>query len=432
MPDTFVRGMMIVDLIRSAMDATVQWLPLLATTAIVLAALALLNRGVRYRWRDDVAMQSRFRLVLLLLGVGGALLVAAMLPFDDELRRAWLALVATAGAVVVGLILVNRSLKRRWQDKPDAQFRFQLIMLLLTVVGVLAVIVALPFRQENAELKVELLKLLGVLLSAAIALSSTTFIGNIMAGVMLKTIRSVRPGDFVTLGELTGRVTEMDLLHTEVQTEFRDLVTVPNLSMVTQPIKVVRASGTVITAEVSLGYDVPHAKVGELLNAAAGAAGLKDSFVHVRELGDFSVTYRVAGLLEDVLSLISARSKLRVAMLDALHEAGIEIVSPNFMNTRALAAEARVIPQSAPAPAVPADEPADKAEAIAFDKADDAAAREKLRKAIADIDAELAALPAAPEDDGPDAARKALEAKKSRLSRQLEVAEKRLEEGDSA
>ena len=31
----------------------------------------------------------------------------------------------------------------------------------------------------------------------------------------------------------------MDLLHTEIQTEFRDLVTVPNLYMVTQPLLVV-------------------------------------------------------------------------------------------------------------------------------------------------------------------------------------------------
>ena len=63
---------------------------------------------------------------------------------------------------------------------------------------------------------------------------------------MLKAVRSARPGDFITVADLTGRITEMGLLHTEVQTEFRDLVTVPNMYMVTQPMQVVRASGTII------------------------------------------------------------------------------------------------------------------------------------------------------------------------------------------
>ena len=253
-----------------------------------------------------------------------------------ELMGSWieatvrfLPLLATLAGVVLLLVVLNRYFRRRWRGNPDLQFRFQLIMLALTMAGGLAVIIALPI---DDVLRGQLLSLVGILLSAAIALSSTTFIGNILAGIMLKVVRSARPGDFVTIGDLTGRVTEMDLLHTQVQTEFRDLVTVPNLFMVTQPLHVVRASGTIIHAEVSLGYDVHHGRVSEVLLAA-----LKDAFVQVRELGDFAVSYRVAGLLEDVQSLISARSDLRRAVLDALHAADIEIVSPSFMNTRALA-----------------------------------------------------------------------------------------------
>ena len=57
----------------------------------------------------------------------------------------------------------------------------------------------------------------------------------------------------------------MDLLHTEVQTEFRNLVTVPNLVMVTKPLEVVRASGTIVTAEVSLGYEHSQSDIRKLL-----------------------------------------------------------------------------------------------------------------------------------------------------------------------
>jgi small-conductance mechanosensitive channel len=73
--------------------------------------------------------------------------------------------------------------------------------------------------------------------------------------------------------------------------------------------------------------------------------GLTEPFVFVLELGDFSITYQTAGFLEEVKYLISAESELRECMLDALHRAGIEIVSPTFMNQRQLAAERVFIPE---------------------------------------------------------------------------------------
>ncbi len=334
-------------------------------------------------------------------------------------------LLGTTVAVVMLLTGINWFLQRRWRDQPDTQFRFQLIMLALSFAGLLAIIVALPI---NDALRGQLLSLLGILLTAAIALSSTTFIGNIMAGIMLKAVKNARPGDFVTVADLTGRITEMGLLHTEVQTEFRDLVTVPNLYMVNQPLKVVRASGTIITAEVSLGYDVPHARAAEVLRQAAANAQLKDGFVQVRELGDFSVTYRVAGLLEDVTSLISARSRLRAAMLDALHEADIEIVSPTFMNTKARQEGDRVIPAPSKDTAPHAHS---TAEQVAFDKAEEAASVERIRVAIEHSNEELEALDEKPDGAEP-AERTAIEEKRDRLVEELKVAEEAIKAREAA
>lgn len=294
-------------------------------------------------------------------------------------------LMATLALVAGALYLIDRTLRRRWQAQPDVQFRFQLIMLALTLSGVLGVVLALPV---SPSLRGQLLSLIGILLSGAIALSATTFIGNIMAGIMLRAIRSARPGDFITIGTITGRVTEMDLLHTEVQTEDSDLVTVPNLFLVTQPMKVVRASGTIVSAEVSLGYDLARTHVSDVLLQAAQDAGLTDGFVQVRALGDFSVTYRVAGMLADVGSLISARSRLRESMLDALHGAGIEIVSPTFMNTRSVNHAAPAIPT--PDAGIVTHEGV-AVEQVAFEKAEEAASIEHLRDALGDVNTAMEA-----------------------------------------
>lgn len=301
-----------------------------------------------------------------------------------EAVGSFIPLLLTVAFAVLLLSGLNWALGRRWQNQPNSRFRHQLIMLCSMFVAGLAVVVALPVSDA---LRGQLLSLIGILLSAAIALSSTTFIGNIMAGIMLRGIRSSRPGDFITVGELTGRITEMGLLHTEIQTEFRDLVTVPNLHMVTNPVKVVRRSGTIITTELSLGYEVPNSRVTELLCDAASEAGLSDAFVQVRELGDFSVTYRVAGLLEDVQSLISARSALRIATLNSLHRDGIEVVSPNFVNQRRQNDGTLMIPTAS---RLSTGTGQAQAEEVAFDKAEAAASVEELRASIEKLDGELA------------------------------------------
>lgn len=335
---------------------------------------------------------------------------------------ALLPLLATLAIVLAGLSVLNLWLRRRWNKNPEMQFRFQLIMLALTLAGLLAVVLALPISDT---LRGQLLSLVGILLSASIALSSTTFIGNILAGFMLRSAGKARPGDFITVADLTGRITEMDLLQTEIQTEFRDLVTVPNIYMVTQPLKVVRASGSIITGEVSLGYDVPQRQAGELLRAAAEASGLTDCFVHLRSLDDFSVTYRVAGLLEDIQSLISARSALLSAMLDALHGAGIEIVSPTVMSTRSLPPESQILPRQSRRPQ--ADTEQVLAEAVAFDKAEEAASLEKLKQSIRDINSQIEAL-AKDSPRGDDGLRQRLEAEKEQIKAVLAAASERISE----
>ena len=226
--------------------------------------------------------------------------------------------------LMVGLLyLAHQKLLEFYADKPALQYRRQLIMLAVSITALVLAILIIPIGNE---MRGQLLGLLGILLSATIALSSTTIVGNAMAGLMLKTLRNVRPGKFITVGDYFGRVSEMDLLHTEIQTEDRNLTSLPNLFLATHPVTVMRESGTVLSVEVSLGYDVPRKSVESMLLEAARETGLDNPFVQIRNLGDFSVTYRVAGIANDLSKLMSTRRKLRANTLDTLHEGGIEIV----------------------------------------------------------------------------------------------------------
>ncbi len=332
-----------------------------------------------------------------------------LLPEAEGLLRLALTLL---GCIAV-LVLVRRlpAGSEEAEHPLAGHFPRQLVTAVGGLLAALFVIVALPVE---AELRAQLLSLYGIALTALITLSSTTFVSNAMAGLMLRSLDNFRAGDFIRVGDHFGRVSERGLLHTEIQTEDRDLVTLPNLFLITQPVRVVHASGTLVSCELSLGYDVPRQLVREQLEAAAVEAGLTDPFVLVIRLGDFSVSYRVSGFLAEVRTLVSARSRLAAAVLDTLHGAGVEIVSPNFMNQRVLTTEAPILPPTTEAPPASAsagdyarvtsgsgDSPdahagADAdAERIMFEKAESAARiaelveeRSRLATALAELETE--------------------------------------------
>jgi hypothetical protein len=99
-------------------------------------------------------------------------------------------------------------------------------------------------------------------------------------------------------------------------------------------VTLIRTSNSVISASVSLGYDVSRIRIENALLEAAAATDLKDPYVYVTELGDYSVVYKIHGFLEDSNRFFSTTSLLNTQILDKLHENGIEIVSPSFMNQR--------------------------------------------------------------------------------------------------
>ncbi len=279
-----------------------------------------------------------------------------------------------AATIVLALVVVHVLLSRR-PPAEAARLRRQLGLIGTYLLAAVAVVVVLPLSEE---LRGQLLALLGLLVSAAITLSSTSLVGNAMAGLMLRAVRNFQAGDFVVVGEHFGRVSDRGLLHVEIQTEDRDLVTLPNLYLVTNPVKVVRRTGTVVSATVSLGYDTAWNHIEVLLAQAATEAGLEEPFVQILELGDFSVTYRAAGFLTEVRTLITARSRLRAAMLDVLHAGGVEIVSPTFMNQRPIGPGQRFVPPVEPVRPLTDGLPED----VVFDKADQAQAQEFLAREL--------------------------------------------------
>lgn len=295
----------------------------------------------------------------------------------------WLPFAASVLAGIIFLLIIKKTLD--FKDRKtayDYSFFNQVVMMFLVGLVGLTLIFLLPISDQSRG---QLLNFIGILFTAAIALSSTTILGNALAGFMLRFIGQFKHGDFIQVGDHFGRVTVKGILHVEIQTEDRDLKSFSNLYLLRNPLKIIYQTGTIISAQVSLGYDVPHKSVAVCLEKAAAEAGLTDPFVQVMELGDFSITYRAAGFLKEIKYLISARSKLRMKMLEVLHRDGIEITSPTFMNQRIYSPETKFVPIFQESHKDSSLKEHGLPEELVFDKADKAASIEDLKKRLQEV-----------------------------------------------
>ncbi len=205
------------------------------------------------------------------------------------------------------------------------------ISFFLILCGILVFILALPI---DKSLKGQIVGFLGIIISAGIALSSTTVLGNLIAGIMNNSMNRFRNGDLIKIGDFHGRVMKKSIFHTEIQLEDSNFITIPNLYIANNPVKLTRKSNTVISTSVSLGYNLSRDKIEKALKEAAILTGLTDPYVYITCLGDYSVVYKIHGFLDDSSKFFSTTSQLNANVMDQLHENKIEIVSPSFMNQR--------------------------------------------------------------------------------------------------
>jgi small conductance mechanosensitive channel len=324
----------------------------------------------------------------------------------EKLAEIVVNLLPMTAAIVIGvgvLGILNRRMDRKSIDMAgEGTFRRQMVITFLALFFIIAVLVTAPLEDTTRG---NLISLFGIALTGVIALSSATLASNAMAGLMLRAVRNFDRGHYIRCGELLGRVTERGLFHTEIQNERSDLITLPNLYLATNPVTVIRPSGTFISATLSLGYDLQHDRIEKLLVEAAELAGLVEGFVRIRSLGDFSVTYEVSGQLVDTKKFLGSKSALHRAVLDTLHRAGVEIVSPTFMNQRQIGVDRTFVPEiETGAPIQPAGDRSP--DSLVFDKADQVERVEDLRARLSALDKEIADLEASAKGAAEDEAEK--------------------------
>jgi len=207
--------------------------------------------------------------------------------------------------------------------------------LLIAAVWLFALVVAYPFIPGSDT---EAFKGLSVLVGLMITLGSTGLINQVISGLFVIYSRSLRPGDYVRIGDIEGQVMNVGFLATKLKTPRQEEITMPHSVLVgaatTNYSHLAGDNGMVVTVSVTIGYDVPWRQVHSLLLlGAARTRGIRSEpapRVLQRELSDFYVQYHLMAHLQEGENRAEVMSELHAQIQDAFNEFGAQIMSPHF------------------------------------------------------------------------------------------------------
>jgi len=203
------------------------------------------------------------------------------------------------------------------------------------VVWVLGLTFAYPYIPGS---QTEVFKGLSVLVGLILTLGSSGVVNQLMSGMTLIYSRSMRKGDLVRIGDITGLVEEVNALSVKLL-RINEEITVPNAVVVSNTVlnysRMVRGQAAVLSTTVTIGYDAPWRQVHALLgDAAASTAGIAQSpapLVLQHALSDFFVEYELQVTIVDVSIYVEIMSRLHANIQDRFNENGVQIMSPHFV-----------------------------------------------------------------------------------------------------
>jgi small-conductance mechanosensitive channel len=222
---------------------------------------------------------------------------------------------------------------------PDwARATFNLLRIFIYAFTVVLVFPLLPESESSV------FKGVSVFIGVLFSIGSSSVISNMMAGLVITYMRSFKIGDRIKVGDVYGDVVEKTLFVVRVQTIKKEVITVPNSSILSA--NVVNYStaageggqGVVISVEFSVCYDVSWERAHPLLiEAALGAEHiLRDPspFVFTKELSDFAVIYSLRAYTRrpDLYAVIC--SNINKNVLDIFKREGIEMIVPQYRSVR--------------------------------------------------------------------------------------------------
>jgi small-conductance mechanosensitive channel len=285
---------------------------LVSVSAWFIAALSILGQlDAAAEMLDSVALDiGGLRLTPLLLIKAGALLLVAL----------WLTNIASN--------FVESRITRATDLTPSVQ------VLLIKIIRIGLMVIAIAIALSAVGINLSALAVFSGAVGVGIGIGLQKIVANFISGIILLADKSVKPGDLVTVGDSSGRISAMKTRYISVAAGDGREFLIPNEDLVTQ--KVVNWTytdkNTLVKIPFGTNYDADPRLVCKLAieTAAAAPRALKNKppnciLVEFAEAGmKFSLTFWIA----DPDGMDNVKSDVMLALWDGFKREGIRVPYP--------------------------------------------------------------------------------------------------------
>ena len=285
---------------------------LVSITAWVVAALSVIGQ---LDWAaetlDSVAIEvGGLRLSPLLLIKAGALVIVAL----------WLTNIASNFA--------ESQINRASDLTPSIQ------VLLTKIIRIGLMVIAIAIALSAVGINLSALAVFSGAVGVGIGIGLQKIVANFVSGIILLADKSVKPGDLVTIGDNSGRISAMKTRYISVAAGDGREFLIPNEDLVTQRVTnwTYTDKNTLVKIAFATNYDaVPHLVVKLAIETASAAPraikGRQPNCIltEFAELGmKFSLTFWIA----DPDGMDNVKSDVMLALWDAFKREGIRVPYP--------------------------------------------------------------------------------------------------------
>lgn len=198
-----------------------------------------------------------------------------------------------AGYVLIRVIInmLDRTMERAGMEQSVRTFLRSGLRVLLWIIEICILLgyLGVPMTSLVAVLSV---------LSLAVSLAVQGILSNLAGGMMIVSTHPFSAGDFVELGDISGKVKEVGLAYTVLTTSDNKEIHIPNGEISTKTITNYSANATRrVEAKFTVSYDADMQAVKDCIAGVVGAHGkiqfTPEPLIRVSNYGSSSVEYLV-------------------------------------------------------------------------------------------------------------------------------------------
>lgn len=235
------------------------------------------------------------------------------------------------------VLSIFRFIKRtmiQWIQNHDNKIDKGIYYSFVTLLGYLGWIIAIWGGLSLLGIDLQSLAVIVGALSVGIGFGLQHVVNNFISGILILFERPIRKGDWIKISGHEGIVKNIHIRSTELETFAKTSVLIPNAEVLSNDLenltKANQLGRVIISVGVSYNSDLRLVEK-ILLKAAQNEEGLQQDpapFVLLTDFADSCVKMELRGILKNISTGLTTRSRLMFAIWDAFKENNIEIPFP--------------------------------------------------------------------------------------------------------